>query len=121
MANTVVEAIVELEEIQSKLSQTVSQGGEMDARELTKLRSSFSMGLLRLGTQARDDSAFASDRDRLAAFNSRHREVQNELSRHQAEWMLSKIAEQPENYRDATQKLKINQQDFFVWTKQQAS
>lgn len=121
MTNTLISAIEQLENMQDRLSKVVAGDDDINARELTKLRSGFSMGLLQLGRQASEARAFAADRERLAAFKKKHLETQNQLSNHQAEWMLSNIGEDPDGYRKATAQLKQDQQAFFAWAKQAAS
>lgn len=68
-----------------------------------------------IGSESRNLNSRVSDSLAVNEFRKRHREIHNQLSSHQANWLFREIEADWEGYQRANQKLQKDQDDYFDW------
>ncbi|KWV90462.1 hypothetical protein [Erythrobacter sp. YT30] len=117
MTDTLAQAIDKASQTQKALVSATAPGKPLDLKELVRLRSQFQHDMLAISNLARADQNLRSDPARFSEFRSRQSEISNELSNHQAKWMMKDIEQNRTDYEIATQSLRASQERFFAWAK----
>ena len=115
MTESLREAIEKASRTQKALVAVTANSGTFDQRELIKLRSQYQHDMLAISQIVREDKSLRSSMPKFNEFKTRLQAMQDELSQHQAKWMIRDIENDRPGYERATLALRNSQENFFKW------
>ncbi|MEL7188396.1 MAG: hypothetical protein AAGK17_02500 [Pseudomonadota bacterium] len=115
MTESLREAIEKASTTQKALVAVTAENEAFDQRKLIKLRSQYQHDMLAISRLLREDNGLRAEPMRFNEFKARLKTTQDELSQHQAKWLIREIENDRSGYERATRALRSSQEAFFKW------